>query len=371
LMGVFRRKPNEKSPAKADEVDGLVEASQYQDDTRGDGIPSDAGAPIREEAALAGDEGSHEEDREAIVNRLTDALTDPADHVRCGAARALYRLGESRALAEAVATLPYDEGRARSIAVRGLVALRHPGSSAALADALIHRDDERPLGKEDTDLVATLIDREATAGGADAVVELAAMGLRDERSIVASRAEELLERLAPASRDRLIEELENGSGSYRAGLILGRMKEPRALELLIAALGHPDPLVRSESCAALGELRDPAAAEPLLIATRDREYDVRIRASEALDRLGTAAIVVGVASLLRPLIASPPGPLALSPATNGTDLSGGDDSLEWELVLAEPPPADTPPENPTPAEGSTERARKQRRRDKESPTDCS
>jgi hypothetical protein len=351
-MGVFRRKPNEKSPAKADEVEGLVEASQNHDG---------------EHAVFAGDEGSHEEDREAIVNRLTNALTHPADHVRCGAARGLYRLGESRALAEAVATLPFDEGRARSIAVRGLVALRQPGSSAALAAALMHRDDERPLGEEDADLVATLIDREATSGGVDAVVELAVMGLRDERSIVASRAEELLERLGPASRDRLIEELENGSGSYRAGLILGRMKEPRALELLIAALGHPDPLVRSESCAALGELRDPAAAEPLLIATRDREYDVRIRASEALDRLGTAAIVVGVASLLRPLIASPPGPLALSPATNGTDLSGGDDSLEWELVLAEPPAA----ENPTPAEGSTERARNQRRRDKESPTDCS
>jgi HEAT repeat protein len=371
-MGLLRRKPNEKSLARASRVEGSVEASHHNDVvTAGNGIPSDAGAPIREEAALAGDEGSHEEDREAIVNRLTEALTHPTDRVRCAAARALYRLGESRPLAEAVAILPTDEGRARSIAVRALVALRQPGSSATLAAALMHRGDERPLGQDDADLVAKLIDREAASEGAETVIELAVTGLRNERSIVASRAEELLERLAPASLDRLVEELESGSATYRAALILGRMKDSRALVLLVAALGHTDPHVRRESCAALGELRDPAAAEPLLIATRDAEYDVRIRASEALDRLGTAAIVVGVASLLRPLIASPPGPHALSPATNGTDLSGGDDSLEWELVLAEPPPADTPPENATPAEGSTERGRNQRRRDKESAKDCS
>jgi HEAT repeat protein len=367
-MGLFRRKPNVKSLARAGKGDGFVEASQYQADTRGGGIPSDAGAPIREHAALAGDERSHEEDREAIVNRLTDSLTHPADHVRCAAARALYRLGESRALAEAVAMLPIDEDPARSIVVRGLVALRQPGSSAALAAALMHRDDEHLLGQADTDLVATLIDQEATSGGAEAVIELAVMGLEDERSIVAARAEELLEGLAPASLDMLAEELENGSASYRAALILGRMKDPRALGPLVAALGHPDPRVRSESCVALGELRDPAAAEPLLMATRDAEYDVRIRASEALDRLGTAAIMVSMATLLRPL-ASPAGPHAIPPATNDANLLEGDGSLEWELVLAEPPPTGTSPDDATPPENSTQRRRNGRQRNEDSAAD--
>jgi HEAT repeat protein len=363
-MGIFRRKPNVKSPARGGKGDGFVEASQFQDDTV-DGIPSEAGAPFREEAALAGDDGSREEDREALVNRLTDSLIHPADHVRCAAARALYRLGESRALAEAVAILPVDVGRARSIAVRALVALRQPGSSSILAAALMHRDDELPLGEDDTDLVATLIDQEATSGGADAVIALAVMGLRDDRSIVASRAEELLDRLAPASLDMLVEELENGSASYRAALILGRMKDPRALGPLVAALGHPDPRVRSESCAALGELRDPAAAEPLLMATRDTEYDVRIRASEALDRLGTAAIMVSMATLLRPL-ASPAEPHAIPPESNEADLLEGDGSLEWELVLAEPPLTGTSPDDATPPENSTQRRRNGRQRNEDS-----
>jgi HEAT repeat protein len=337
----------------------------------GDALPRNAGALIREDAVLGLADASHDGDREAVVNRLTDALTHPVDRERCAAVRALYRLGESRPLAEAVAILPADEGRARSIAARALVALRQPGTSATLAAALMYRDDERPLGQANTDLVATLIDAEATSGGAEAVIELAVRGLGHERSVVALRAEELLERLLPASLDMLAEELDSGSAPYRAAIILGRMKDSRALEPLVAALGHPDPKVRSECCVALGELRDPAAAEPLLIATRDTESDVRARASEALDRLGTAGIAVSVASLLRSLIASPPpSPRVLSLESNGFELPEGDDTREWELVLAEPPPTDTAPEDSAPAENSTQPRGNQRRRNKGSPTEC-
>jgi hypothetical protein len=161
----------------------------------------------------------------------------------------------------------------------------------------------------------------------------------------------------------LAEELDSGSAPYRAAIILARMKDSRALEPLVAALGHFDPKVRSECCAALGELRDPAAAEPLLIATRDTEYDVRASASEALDRLGTAAIAVSVATLLRSLIASPPpSPQVLALESTGFELPEGDDTLEWELALAEPPPTDTPREDSAPAKNSTPPRRNQHRR---------
>jgi bilin biosynthesis protein len=363
-MGLFgRRKPNVKSLAKAGNVDGLVEAAQYRDVfTDGHGVPVDAGAPIREEAVLALADASQDGDREVIVSLLSEALTDPVDRVRCAAVMTLYRLGESGPLTIAVTRLPTDEGRARSMAVRALVALGEPGSSATLAAALMNRDDELALGKTDTDLVATLIDEEGTPEAEKAVIELAVAGLGHERSAVAFRAEELLEQLAPASLEVLVSELENGPASYRAATLLGRMKDTRAFGPLVAALGHPDPRVRSESCAALGELRDPAAAEPLLAATRDTEYEVRARAGEALDRLGTAAVAVSVASLLRPLITPPaPGPQALDSATNGSDQPEGEASLEWELVLTEPPPADTRADDPAPAEDTTQRRRSQRR----------
>jgi len=357
-MRIFhRRQPNGKSLAKAGKGDGLVEAAQHREDlTTEEGAPLDAGAPIGEEDVLALADASDAGDREAIVNRLTEALTDPVDRVRCAAVMTLYRLGESRPLAAAVAALPADRGSARLMAMRALVALRDPGTSVAVAAALLHRDDELALGQADSDLVATLIDEEGTPEGAQPVIKLAVAGLGHERSVVAFRDEELLERLAPASIDVLVEELENGSASYRAAILLGRMKDSRAFGPLVEALAHPDPRVRSESCAALGELRDPAAAEPLLAATRDTEYDVRARAGEALDRLGTAAIAVSVASLLRPLTAPPAaGPDELSPATNGSALEEGDDSIEWEVMLAEPSAAEILPEDPPPAESPAQR----------------
>jgi HEAT repeats len=92
--------------------------------------------------------------------------------------------------------------------------------------------------------------------------------------------------------------------------------------------------VRRESCAALGELRDPAAAEPLLLATRDSEYEVRAAAGVALDQLGTAAIAVSVATLLGPVLGSASSESWALPAeTNGHAMSDDDNSSEWGLVL--------------------------------------
>jgi HEAT repeat protein len=349
-----KRRPNVKSLARAGEVEGLVDATQYRETlTAGDGATVDAGASIREDAVLALAETATEADREQILRGLTDALADPVDRVRCAAVMTLYRLGEADPLARAIPYLPPDGGQARAMANRALVALRAPGSSATLAAAFLHRGDELALGRADADLVATLIREEGTPDAAQTGIELAVASLADERSGVAFRAEELLERLGPASRDSLVEELKNGRGAHRAAAVLGRMKDSRALASLVAALEHPDPRVRSESCAALGELRDPAAAEALLVATRDEEYEVRARAGEALDRLGTAAIAISVATLLRPMISQPepdadPPPLS----TNGSEVPEAEDSGEWELVLLEPP-ADTPSVDSDALESST------------------
>ena len=332
-----RRKPNVKSLAKAGNLQGLLEASQYREILTGaDGVPLDAGAPIREGAILALGEASNDADREAIVSGLSEALADPVDRVRCAAAMALYRLGEAHPLAEALGRLPTSDGQAREMAIQALAELREPGSSATLAAALLDRDDERAIGEADAQLVLALIEQEGTPEASQEVIELAVAGLANERSAVALRAEDLLERLAPASLEFLVEELTNGNASHRAATVLGKLKDARALEPLVAALQHSDPRVRSESCAALGELRDPAAAEPLLAAIQDPEYEVRARAGEALDRLGTAAIAVSVAMLLRPLMESQSPPAYALPAINGHALPEGDETFEWDLVLDEP-----------------------------------
>ena len=84
----------------------------------------------------------------------------------------------------------------------------------------------------------------------------------------------------------------------------GDRREPgRAREVRLA---HGDPRVRAECAGALGELRDPAAVDALIHASRDPEERVRSQASWALDRLGMVAVVVGVSTMLRQMILDAP-----------------------------------------------------------------
>jgi len=233
------------------------------------------------------------------------ALGDPHDRVRCAAIAALYERGDDASLALAAAHLREDDGQALPAAFRALVELQKPGSTLLLVMAIVHREDERPISETDAAILRALRESEGPESDRD-VVEMLVSALLDPREDVAERAEDLLELLAPESVDALIRELDRGLAPERAAAVLGRLKDARALESLVNGLRSDNAQVRAECCRALGELRDPAASEPLLAATRDPEHLVRAAAGAALDRIGTAAIAVGVAALLRPLLETAP-----------------------------------------------------------------
>lgn len=71
----------------------------------------------------------------------------------------------------------------------------------------------------------------------------------------------------------------------------GETGDPRAVELLIAALGDKDGNVRREAAAALGEIGDARAVESLVAALRHGYRDVRSKAAEALGQIGDARAV--------------------------------------------------------------------------------
>ena len=64
-------------------------------------------------------------------------------------------------------------------------------------------------------------------------------------------------------------------------------------------------------------------------ATRDPEYTVRVAAGAALDGMGTAAIALSIAALLRPMLGeaiakeSPPGMLSNAEAVHLIELAPG------------------------------------------------
>jgi HEAT repeat protein len=292
------RKPNIKSLVRREDVEGLLEAASYQDlAPTSAGTVSDGGIPIRVEALLAlgtlAPERAH--------NAITAGLRDPADRVRCGAVRVLHALQEVSVLAQALRWLPRDQGHSRKLALQAVFDLRTAVRPSAVANALVHREDDDLLGEQDAQLILALL-AEARADATDEVLEVLVRALGDEGGIVVDRAAEILIRLAPESIEPLVGELRTGPNAAEAAYVLGRIGDPQTLDVLVKALRHREARVRSESAAALAELQDPAAVKPLLRATRDKEHTVRSQARIALDRMGTIAVIEGVAELLRPVV---------------------------------------------------------------------
>jgi HEAT repeat protein len=294
------RKPDITALAERHDVEGLASAAGFQDLLRDvDGRVVDRGVEIREQAVIAlGALGN-----EAGNGTVTGALRDPSDQVRRAAVRVLYRRGEVAPLAQALSWLPAESGSSRALALRALLELKKPGTAQSVIRALLWAPGERPLADVDTALVYTLVQSDTRADVANEVVDELLTALGDERNEVGDRAEELLIRLAPASVQGVIAELEGGSAPERAAAVLGRIGDTRALHPLVEALEHRDISVRIEAASALGDLREPAAVEPLLRATRDHNIDVRAQAGQALDSLGTAAVVVGMSTMVGPMIA--------------------------------------------------------------------
>jgi HEAT repeat protein len=63
------------------------------------------------------------------------------------------------------------------------------------------------------------------------------------------------------------------------------IKDPRAVEPLIAALEDTDSSVRAKAASALGEIRDLRAVGALIAALKDTDSSVRAEAASALGKI--------------------------------------------------------------------------------------
>ena len=87
--------------------------------------------------------------------------------------------------------------------------------------------------------------------------------------------------------ETLIEKLHGEDWMARcdAARLLGRSRDPRAVDALLPDLNDSDWRVRRNAAQALGALRDKRAVEPLIQALKDRTMTVRQRAIVALGRI--------------------------------------------------------------------------------------
>jgi HEAT repeat protein len=282
------------------DVEALAEAARFQDVRRDhQGHVVDRGREIRREAVLALGQLGADAGNGAVVA----ALEDPLDSVRSAAIQVLHSRGEVTEIAKALNWLPAPGGTSRRLAVQAVVELRTTAAARVAVAALVRAPGTEALPDADIDLIHALAEPVGRQKPIRGVLAELLTALADERDAVADRAEELLVQLAPASTRAVIRAMEGGASPDRAASVLTRIGNTTAVQGLIVALERGDVDLRIQAAAALGWLCHLAAVEPLMQATRDPHSDVRAEASQALDRMGTVAVIVGISALLRPTLA--------------------------------------------------------------------
>jgi bilin biosynthesis protein len=68
--------------------------------------------------------------------------------------------------------------------------------------------------------------------------------------------------------------------------------------LLVSALTDPEPLIRTEAAAALGQVNYPPALPHLILASQDADLDVRKAAINSLGKMGDRTALEALRTLL-------------------------------------------------------------------------
>lgn len=295
-----RRRPNVDKLKRKGDIDGLLAALRYQDTlVDAEGVEWDRGVPIRVEAAA----GLAEFYGPAVGEALAEALEDDYPAVRRAAVEGISELGVPTAVEPLVdAFVRWEDppdGQARERALETLVGWRLEGLAEAFAEHLLPPD-AGPLEDRHRDALARLlaVDPRGAAAGSVAGTLVSALRTRPDHG-QAARAERVLAWLGPSAGERLLLALGGGDVSPALVRAAGTAGDSRAIDPLVRLIRGSRAETRRAAAVALGGLRDTRAVPALLAASQDPDRPVRDAASEALNGMGMAAVIVGLAALLR------------------------------------------------------------------------
>jgi len=247
-------------------------------------------------AALADEDADYAKDAALALGAMSDPraveplvaaleLRQPSYFFTEAVARALGQIGGQRALEALLALFQNEDHRAHAV------------------EALAQFDDPRAIRT----LVAALCEtwpptREAAkeglvAHGAAALGPLRA-ALHSKNDTLATAAAGVLGQLGPPAVEALIGALVPGSDSLRWAIAaaLGEIRDPRATNPLLACYG--DKNVRQPVTKALAKIADPRTVEPLIAALKDENVHVRYAAAEGLGAIGDATALVPLLTAL-------------------------------------------------------------------------
>jgi HEAT repeat protein len=244
------------------------------------------------------------------VDPLILSLQFRDDFVRQRAAKALFKIGDARAIEPLIFTAATHGGlgsginfyemlnefgdRINNLAVRAV---------EILLKLLKDQDDDVRGGAywilmKDHSIVSELIN----SASSKSLLPMLMEELKDWRTQVRGVSAFLIGKIGDARAvEPLIQALQDSDSWVRSGAAraLGKIGDVRAIESLISVLQDSDKDVRKESAEALGEIGDARAIESLISMLQDSDKDVREETAEALGKIGDVRAIEPLILLLQ------------------------------------------------------------------------
>ena len=219
------------------------------------------------------------------LQQLVAGLGDPRGIVRLQFAETLGEIGEVATPFLLTALSDHTDVVVRRAAAKTLTIIADPIAVPTLIQAF--------LSDQDTVVKGSAAGALARTGEAAAPALLEILAAPEQPQDIKGHAAWALAFMGAEAGDHLYSALNDASLDVRCAVIgaLGHVaqeqpEDDRASKLLVSALTDPEPIIRTEAAAALGQVHYPAAVPNLILALKDPTLDVRKAAINSLGKSG-------------------------------------------------------------------------------------
>jgi bilin biosynthesis protein len=224
------------------------------------------------------------EPTEPVLRKLVAGLGDSRGLVRLRFAETLGEIGEAATPYLVEALLHHEDVTLRRAAAKTLTIIADPSAVPSLLHAF--------LNDADTVVKGSAAGALARTGEASVPSLLNILASDDQPQDIKGHAAWALAFIGSEGADYLYQALNAASLDVRCAVIgaLGHVAQEQTDEkscnMLVSALTDPEPLIRTEAAAALGQVDYPAAVPQLILALQDIDLDVRKAAINSLGKMG-------------------------------------------------------------------------------------
>lgn len=236
------------------------------------------------------------EPTDQVLQQLVDGLGDPRGLVRLRFAETLGEIGEVATPFLTNALANHSDVVLRRAAAKTLTIIADPAAIPTLLNSFLNDEDTVVKGSS-----AGALARTGEAAVPDLLNILASP---DQPEDIKGHAAWALAFIGSEAADHLYRALNNASLDVRCAVIgaLGHVAQEQSDEkscnLLVSALTDPEPLIRTEAAAALGQVTYLPSVPHLILAIQDSDLDVRKAAINSLGKIGDRSALEPLKSLL-------------------------------------------------------------------------